>query len=157
MMRAFRMIPAVAAALLFTASIAIAHHSFSMFDRSVERVATGTVVRWAFNPPHSWLYLNVKNPDGTETLWSFEGSAPPALLQRGITGSTFEPGNVVTISYCPLRDGRPGGGLGWARLADGTFVNPADGGCDGSAKAIERWKIWLAAGYTSSIDAQKQQ
>ena len=50
---------------------------------------------------------------------------------------------------------RPGGGLGWARLANGTFVNPADGGCDGSVKAIEKWKAWLAAGYTSSADAQK--
>jgi hypothetical protein len=34
-------------------------------------------------------------------------------------------------------------------------VNPADGGCDGSAKAIEKWKVWLAAGYTSSADAVK--
>jgi hypothetical protein len=54
-----------------------------------------------------------------------------------------------------LKNGRPDGGLGWARLANGTFLNPSDGGCDGSTKAIERWKIWLAAGYTSSTDAQK--
>jgi hypothetical protein len=112
-------------------------------------------VRWQFNAPHSWLYLNIKNKDGSDTLWSFEGSAPPSLLQRGITGSTFEPGATVTISYCPLKDGRPGGGLGWARLADGKFVNPADGGCDGSEKAIEKWKAWLSAGYTSSTEALK--
>jgi hypothetical protein len=143
----------VASTLLGTA--ATAHHSFAMFDRSVEKVVTATVVRWAFSTPHSWLYLNVKNADGTETLWSFEGSAPPSLLTRGITGSTFEPGATVTVSYCPMRDGRPGGGLGWARLADGTFVNPADGGCDGSVKAIEKWKVWLAAGYTSSAEALK--
>ena len=154
-MNALRLLPVALLVSLLTSSVAVAHHSVAMFDRSVEKVVTGTVVRWQFNPPHSWLYLNVKNPDGTETLWSFEGSAPPALLQRGITGATFEPGHTVTISYCPLRDGRPGGGLGWARLANGTFVNPADGGCDGSAKAIEKWKGWLAAGYTSSIDAQK--
>ena len=124
MKRAFSLLPAVLIASLLTASVAIAHHSFAMFDRSVEKVVTGTVVRWTFNTPHSWLYLNVKNTDGSETLWSFEGSAPPSLLQRGITGSTFEPGNTVTISYCPLKDGRPGGGLGWVRLANGTFVNP---------------------------------
>lgn len=137
-----------------TASAAGGHHSFSMFDRSVERVVSGTVVRWAFNSPHSWLYLNVRDDDGRETLWSFEGSAPPSLLQRGITGSTFEPGDTVLVSYCPLRDGRPGGGLGWARLADGRFVNPSDGGCTGNDEAVERWKDWLAKGYTSSIDAQ---
>jgi hypothetical protein len=148
---------AALAALLLTASVAAAHHSFTMFDRSVEKVVTGTVVRWAFNNPHSWLYLNIKNEDGTETLWSFEGSAPPSLLQRGINGSTFEPGDTVTILYCPLRDGRPGGGLGWARLADGRFVNPADGGCVGNSEAVERWKGWLAKGYRSNLEAQKAQ
>jgi hypothetical protein len=151
----FRSLTGVLVATLLTAPALLAHHSFAMFDRSVERVATGTVVRWAFNAPHSWLYVNVKNPDGTETLWSFEGSAPPSLLTRGISGSTFVPGASVTVSYCPMRDGRPGGGLGWARLANGTFVNPSDGGCDGSEKAIEKWKGWLAAGYNSSTDAQK--
>jgi hypothetical protein len=148
-------LPAVVIALLLGASAAHSHHSFTMFDRSIEMVATGKVVRWAFNPPHSWLYMNIKDKDGKEALWSFEGSAPAALLQRGITGSTFEPGNTVTILYCPLKDGRPGGGLGWARLANGTFVNPADGGCAGGADAVERWKGWLAKGFTSNIEAQK--
>jgi hypothetical protein len=151
----FRLVTGALVAALLTAPAVLAHHSFAMFDKSVEKVVTGTVVRWQFNAPHSWLYLNVKNADGSETLWSFEGSAPPSLLTRGITGATFEPGASVTVSYCPMRDGRPGGGLGWARLANGTFVNPADGGCDGSAKAIEKWKPWLAAGYTSSTDALK--
>ena len=68
----------VALVALLPTSAAIAHHSFAMFDRTVEKVITGTVVRWQFNSPHSWLYLNVKSPDGGETLWSFEGSAPPA-------------------------------------------------------------------------------
>ena len=142
-------------AFVMMATAVMAHHSFAMFDRSVEKVATGTVQRWQFNAPHSWLYLNVKNADGTETLWSFEGSAPQSLLTRGISGSTFEPGATVTISYCPMKDGRPGGGLGWARLASGMFVNPSDGGCDGSPNAIEKWKGWLAKGITSSADAKK--
>lgn len=154
MKRIFNLLPTALIALLLGASVAHSHHSFTMFDRTIEKVATGTIVRWAFNPPHSWLYLNIKDKDGKETLWSFEGSAPTALLQRGITGSTFEPGKTVTILYCPLKDGRPGGGLGWARLANGTFVNPADGGCAGGPEAVERWKGWLAKGYTSNIEAQ---
>ena len=153
-MRVFRSLPLILMALLLTASVTLAHHSFAMFDKSIEKVATGTVVRWAFSTPHSWLYMNIKE-GGKETLWSFEGSAPPSLLQRGVTGNSFKPGETITISYCPLKDGRPGGGLGWVRLADGTFLNPSDGGCDGSAKAIEKWKPWLAAGYTSSTEALK--
>ena len=155
MKTALRVLLVALIASLLTSAVAIAHHSFAMFDRTVEKVATGTVVRWQFNSPHSWLYLNVKNADGTETLMSFEGSAPPSLLQRGVTGSSFEPGATITISYCPMKDGRPAGGLGWVRLANGTFLNPSDGGCDGSEKAVERWKTWIAAGYTSSADAQK--
>ena len=154
MKRIFSLLPAILIALLLTSLAASAHHSFAMFDRSVEKVVTGTVVRWAFNNPHSWLYVNVKNKDGSETLWGFEGSSPTALLQRGITGTTMEPGNTITVLYCPLKDGRPGGGLGWVRLADGTFINPADGGCTGSPDAVERWKVWLAKGYTSNIEAQ---
>ena len=157
MKTAFRVLPAILVASLLTASAALAHHSFAMFDKSIEKVATGTVVRWAFSVPHSWLYLNVKNPDGTETLWSFEGSAPPALVQRGITGATFEPGDTVQFMYCPLRDGRPGGAIGWAKLEDGQYINPADGGCAGGEQNIERWKGWLAKGYTTKADAEKAQ
>ena len=155
MKTAFRVPLVTLVAAFVTSTVAMAHHSFAMFDRSVEKVITGTVTRWQFNSPHSWLYITVKNPDGTETLWSFEGAAPPQILQRGVTGTSFVPGTTVTLSYCPMKDGRPAGGLGWVRLANGTFLNPADGGCDGSEKAIEKWKAWMAAGYTSSADAQK--
>jgi len=155
MKRVISQFPAVLLVLQLAAVVASAHHSFTMFDRSIEKVATGQVVRWTFNNPHSWLYLNIKNADGTETLWSFEGSAPTALIQRGISGRTFEPGATITLLYCPLKDGRPGGGLGWVKLPNGTFINPADGGCTGSNEAIERWKVWLAKGYTSNIEAQK--
>ena len=127
---------------------------YRVSDKTVEKVATGKVVSWAFNNPHSWLYINVKNKDGSETLWGFEGSSPTQLLQRGINGYSFQPGTTVTVQYCPLKDGRPGGGLGWVRLANGTFVSPADGGCNGGPDAIERWKVWLAKGYTSSTEAQ---
>ena len=157
MKKIFILLPAILIALLLMSSIASAHHSFAMFDRSVEKVVTGSVVRWVFNNPHSWLYVNVKNRDGSETLWSFEGSSPTQLLQRGITGFTFEPGSTITVQFCPLKDGRPGGGIGWVRLANDTFVSPADGGCNGSAEAIERWKGWLAKGYTSSIEAKNNE
>ena len=137
---------------LLTTSAA-GHHSFSQFDRGTELVQTGQVVRWAFNNPHSWLYLNVTNEDGSETLWSFEGSSPVSLIGRGITGSTFEPGDTVTFMYCPLVDGRPGGHLGWAQLDTGEYINPSDGGCNGNDENIERWKDWIEQGFRSNAEA----
>ena len=111
-----------AALTLLAGAAALAHHSFTEFDRDTEIVTTGTVVRWEFNNPHSWLRMNIPNADGTQTLWSFEGSGPTSLIQRGITGATFEPGDTVTLMYCKMRDGRNGGHMGWAKLADGSFV-----------------------------------
>jgi hypothetical protein len=147
---------AFAVALLWVSAVD-AHHSFTQFDRETELVKTGTIVRWAFNNPHSWLYVNVPNDDGTETLWSFEGSAPVGLIRRGITGSTFEPGSELTFMFCPMVDGRPGGHLGWARLADGTYVNPSDGGCNGGDENIEQWREWMDQGFTSNKDAMAAQ
>ena len=131
-----------------------AHHSFSMFERNTQIVLEGTVARWAFNNPHSWLYVNVKNDDGSETLWSFEGAAPPQLVGRGITGSSFEPGDAVTLVYCPLVDGRAGGALGWVRVAAEDYLIPSDGGCRMDAAQLERWKGWLEQGFRSSAEAE---
>jgi len=87
----FSLLLIVLIVLLLSGSLLNAHHSFAMFDKSVEKVATGKVVRWTFNNPHAWLYINVKNKDGSETLWGFEASSPTQLLQRGINGFTAEP------------------------------------------------------------------
>ena len=132
-----------------------AHHSFIAVDSNIERLMTGTVTQWSFNNPHSWLYLDVENEDGTTTLWSFEGSAPISLLGKRITGDTFQPGDRITFMYCPLKDGRPGGHLGWAQLGDGSFINPSDGGCAGDEETIARWKEWLEQGFTSKAEAEE--
>jgi len=153
MTRLFKALP-MALVTSLTVMAVQAHHSFAMFDRTTEIVKTGTVQRWAFNNPHSWLYLNVKNDDGTQALWSFESSSPTQLIQHGITGTTFEPGATVTVMFCPLRDGRPGGGLGWVRLQDGKYLSTADGGCNGSEENISRWKGWMNQGYKSNKEAQ---
>ncbi len=135
------------AAVLAVTSVE-AHHSFSMFDRSREEVIEGEVVRWAFNSPHVVLYMR----DVQGTLWGFEGAAPVRLLERtpSANGFTFQPGDRITMIACPLYDGRPGGAIGLVVSADGTWYNPADGGC---AADEEQWREWLAAGYRSKADA----
>ena len=128
-----------------------AHHSFSMFDASKEEVVVGDVVRWAFNSPHTVLYLR----DAKGTAWGFEGAAPPALVGRNpkIDGFTFKPGDRVTMIHCPLGDGRNGGAIGLVVTKDGTWYNPADGGCRAGASQ-DNWKKWLEAGYTSKAQAE---
>jgi hypothetical protein len=135
---------------------ALAHHSFAQFDRDTQEIISGTVARWAFNNPHAWLYVDVEGEDGSTTLWSFEGSGPINLLRRQINGSTFKPGDAITLMHCPLRDGRPGGHIGWALLADGSFIDVSDGGCAGDEETITKWQQWLERGVTSSKELEPE-
>ncbi len=126
-----------------------AHHSFSMFDNGREEVVVGDVVRWGFNSPHTLMYIK----DAKGTTWGFEGAAPPALVARSpkIDGFTFKPGDRITMIHCPLRDGRSGGAIGFIVTKDGTWYNPADGGCRANEA---NWKKWLDAGFSSKAQAE---
>ncbi len=76
-------------------------------------------------------------------------------MGRGITGSTFEPGDALPLMYCPLSDGRAGGALGWVKIADNSFVIPSDGGCRTDEATVTRWKGWLEQGYQSNKEAEQ--
>lgn len=131
----------------------LAHHSFSMFDRNTEMVIEGTVAQWAFNNPHAWLYVDTVDENGATVQWSFEGAAPPSLIRRGVTGRTFKAGDRILVMFCPLTDGRPGGAMAWARLADGSYVLPNDGGCRSGQQSISKWEGLLEQGITRTTEA----
>ena len=133
--------------IIGTVDIASAHHSFAMFDRDTEVVMAGEVVRWAFNSPHSAVYIRTDNDE----VWAFEGSAPASLVTRSpaMNGFTFQPGDKLTVVVCPLRDGRTGGAIGII-IKDGEWYSPNDGGCGPNVKA---WRDWMPKGYTSKQEA----
>jgi hypothetical protein len=58
--------------------------------------------------------------------------------------------------YCPLRDDRPGGAIGWAKFEDGIYINLADGGCNGNKENITRWEGLLKQGITSQTRESKE-
>ena len=148
-MKSLRIMLCGAFAAALAAPAAVAHHSFSMFDSNREEVLVGEVVRWTFNSPHTILYLR----DAKGTVWGFEGAAPPAIVGRKprMDGLTFKPGDRLTMIHCPLHDGRSGGAIGLVVTTDGTWFNPADGGC----RATEaNWRKWLEGGYKSRAEAE---
>jgi hypothetical protein len=110
-------------ALLFAVPT-LAHHSAAMFDDQVVLTLKGTVTKFDYLNPHSWLYVNVENDDGTSTEWGFELDAPPRLRRLGVAPTHWQPGDKVTLKTNPLRDGRPAGHLVGALSAGGkTFGN----------------------------------
>jgi hypothetical protein len=149
-MRTLRLLVCAAVMAVGATTAVLAHHSFSMFDSTKEEVLVGDIVRWAFNSPHTIMYIR----DAKGTVWGFEGAAPPAVVGRApkMDGFTFKPGDRVTMIHCPLRDGRSGGAIGFVVSKDGTWFNPADGGCRANEAS---WRKWLEAGYTSRAQAEK--
>ena len=111
------------AAVIAPASVE-AHHSATMFDNMKIVTMKGVVKEFQYTNPHSWLLVDVKNPDGTVTTWGFEAEGPNTLLQAGIKRSSFKPGEEITISGFPMKDGRPAAAMSKAVTADGTEFFP---------------------------------
>ena len=103
---------------------ALAHHAAAMFETEKTVTVSGTVEEFAYVNPHAWLYVVVTDDKGEETLWGFEAEGPSALMRAGIKNNALQPGDLVTVTARPLRDGRPAGALVSVTKADGTVLVP---------------------------------
>jgi len=104
---------------LAIASPAWSHHSHAMFDTSKDVSVTGTVTSYVFRNPHVFLYIDVPGANGEAVNYSIEMSNIPNMIRRGIGQATFKPGDRITATVHPLRDGRPGGNYVTIVAADG--------------------------------------
>ncbi len=112
-------IAALALAVLFAVQPAMAHHSFEMFDMSKAMTLTGTIKDFQWTNPHTWTFIDVPNDKGGVDTWGIEGMSPNFLGRRGWTKHTLSPGDKVTITIAPLKDGQKGGTFLRATLSDG--------------------------------------
>jgi hypothetical protein len=108
---------ALAAALCPVA--ASAHHSFASFDMDKEIAIAGTVKDYQWTNPHSWIQILVPDGAGAAKEWSIEMSGPSLLVKMGWRPKTLRAGDKVRLLIHPRRDGRNGGSIINATLADG--------------------------------------
>jgi len=99
----------LATAVAVSAGAALAHHSFAMFDQSQTVTLKGEIVDFRWTNPHVFIELNVKNDTGSVDEWSIEMTSPEHLARAGWRPSTLKPGDPVTLSIHPMRDGVKGG------------------------------------------------
>ena len=104
---------AVAVAL---AAPAWAHHSHGNYDMEVYTNLTGTLREAHFLNPHSWIYLDVKEKDGTITTWALEGTNPAGLKKTGWDLDSFKAGMTLSARCHQLKDGSPGCLLGFLTM-----------------------------------------
>jgi hypothetical protein len=95
-------------ALAISGSV-LAHHSFAMFDQEHPIELAGTVKEFRFVSPHTFIFLDVNEADGSSQLWNLEGGPPSFLARDGWSSKTLKPGDEVQMTIDPLRSGAPGG------------------------------------------------
>jgi hypothetical protein len=98
-----------AVSLALFAAPAAGHHSFAMFDATKTVELTGVVKEFLWVNPHSWLQVVTTGADGKTTEWSIEMAATAALTRDGFTATKVVPGDKVTVTVHPLRDGSRSG------------------------------------------------
>jgi hypothetical protein len=118
-----RRFSALGIALLLASGPLLAHHSAAMFDRTRKITVHGTVVRFQYVQPHSWIDVMTVDADGKEQLWAFEGGAPIQMKMVGLTPDVLKAGDKITITGYPLRDGRSAAAFIELTLPNGKMYN----------------------------------
>jgi hypothetical protein len=94
--------------LLLIALPLAAHHAFAPeFDVDKPVTVTGKVVKLDLVNPHSWLYVDVTEPNGSITHWRFELGAPNALFRLGWKKTTVPAGMTVVVTGFRAKAGGP--------------------------------------------------
>ena len=96
-------------ACLAAGDAALAHHSFAVFDIEHPLELRGTVQKFKFTSPHTFIVLEVKADDGSTMIWTLEGASPSFLVRDGWSSQSLKSGDQIKLSIDPLRSGAPGG------------------------------------------------
>lgn len=102
--------------------VALAHHSFAAFDVTTQKEISGTVKKFDWTNPHTWVWVDVTNDHGSTDTWGFEGMSPNFLARRGWNRSTLKPGDKVTVTFRPMKNGDKGGMWVTGKRPDGQVL-----------------------------------
>jgi hypothetical protein len=105
-MNLHRVIALSASAILVAGAPASAHHSFAAeFDASKPVKLQGAVVRVEWINPHTWIHIDVKQPDGTAVRWMIEGGTPNTLLRNGLKKDSLPAGTEIVVDGYRAKNG----------------------------------------------------
>ena len=91
-------------ALLALSTPVLAHHGFGRFDPSKTIEVQGTLTGLDFVNPHSYVYFDAMQPDGSTLAMRCEMRAATVLRRSGWSPEMFVPGVVIKVTGNPHRD-----------------------------------------------------
>ena len=112
-----RILSAFVILLAAVASVS-AHHASAGIDRTTTKELKGTIKAFSWQNPHSWMEVEVAS-EGKVVTWTVEMTAPSYLVRAGWKATTIKPGDEVSVTVRPLKNGDPGGLFVSVTLADG--------------------------------------
>jgi len=125
---------AVLAALVAGTLRVSAHHAFAAeFDSTKPIKLKGTIVKMEWINPHTWLHIDVKQPNGKTERWMIEGGPPNALYRRGFNKDSLPVGSEILVEGFQAKDGSHRGNGRELTFSDGRrlFVGSSGTGAPG--------------------------
>ena len=116
-----------------------AHHSFAAeFDAAKPITLRGVVKKMEWINPHSWLTLEVKNPDGSTANWEVEAGAPNAMFRRGFTRNSLPIVTEVVVTGFQAKDGQKRANGRDIRFTDGKLLFMGSSGTPGAPDETQK-------------------
>ena len=84
-----------------------AHHGNASFDIDKKLTMKATVTEWFWANPHCFLKFDVTDDKGNIVHWTAETSNPADMTNLGWSNQTFKPGDQISVTLQPVKNGRP--------------------------------------------------
>jgi len=124
MKRVFALAGAAVLVLIAGSSPAWAHHGGSEYDTKNPITLKGTVTEYYWANPHCQIYVDVKDDKGKTVNWAIETLAPAVMKRAGWNRELLHPGDAVTITLVPSKNGTPVGMVRKLVLPNGQELGP---------------------------------
>ena len=99
-----------------------AHHGAAAYDTTKKITVKATVTEWFWANPHCFLKFDAKDDKGNVVHWAVEASNPADMVNLGWSKQSFKPGDEVTVTFEPVKNGQPIGRIEQVVLASGQIL-----------------------------------